>query len=292
MIKFRVCLLFALFVCVSLVASTTLVYGQDGCENNVHFLRAKEIQATSAAGNDPRIDREYRWALTSSGGKCTEALRELGFHLARQLRFSEAATVLKDYINRTANGEHSIEMAEVAELQKGATTKTLVDKGETVSLDNLLDLIRLIHGYAEASDAVPYAERAVELYPKSTKAIVALVRELPDTQTVRKKELLDKAVELEPDNVEVRNTRGWLYMWWLRSYTDAETEFRVALKLSGNQNSGAWYGLGKVLEYQGKKQEAIVAFRKFLQICRNSPQCPEADAERLIEKLENDLPMD
>jgi tetratricopeptide (TPR) repeat protein len=270
----------------SLLLAPSLAHAQSACESNIHFERAESLGTDYATRKDPRVEKEYRLAFISSNRKCTDALLELSGYLNRSLRFGEAAVVLKDYIKLTPREDHAIDAKDLANLQKASVIKSHVDNGEAVQLADILELTTLVHGYAGSSEALPYAERARELYPESTEAILVLVRELPSDQTGRMTELLDQAVALEPANVEIRNARGWHFMIPLHRFIEAEAEFRMAVELSKNQNAGAWYGLGSALMFQGQKQRAVEALRNFQRLCKNTPSCSEADAEKLIEQLE------
>ncbi|HSE33004.1 MAG TPA: hypothetical protein VLA93_15635 [Pyrinomonadaceae bacterium] len=43
-----------------------------------------------------------------------------------------------------------------------------------LSVVEMLELIELVNGYGENGDGIPYAEKAVELYPESARALVVL----------------------------------------------------------------------------------------------------------------------
>ncbi len=65
---------------------------------------------------------------------------------------------------------------------------------------------------------------------------------------------LEKAKKLEPDKTSIREALGIAY-FRLQRWDEAETEFRALLELSPTEDY-AHYALGRVLEKQGRIQEA------------------------------------
>lgn len=61
----------------------------------------------------------------------------------------------------------------------------------------MVELIKVVDRFGSSTDAIPYAEKAVELYPQSAKALVALAELIKTEQQVRALELLDRAITLE-----------------------------------------------------------------------------------------------
>ena len=65
---------------------------------------------------------------------------------------------------------------------------------------------------------------------------------------------LEKAKKREPDKASIREALGIAY-FRLQRWDEAETEFRAVLELSPTEDY-AHYALGRVLEKQGRMQEA------------------------------------
>ena len=65
---------------------------------------------------------------------------------------------------------------------------------------------------------------------------------------------LEKAKKLEPDKASIREALGIAYFRMAR-WDEAEREFRALLELSPTDDYGH-YALGRVLEKQGRHQEA------------------------------------
>jgi Flp pilus assembly protein TadD len=65
---------------------------------------------------------------------------------------------------------------------------------------------------------------------------------------------LEKAKKREPDKASIREALGIAY-FRIRRWDEAEAEFRALLELSPT-NDYAHYALGRVLEKQGRVQEA------------------------------------
>lgn len=246
-----------------------------------HLERADELESR----DDPHTEQEYRLAIRTRERRYPEALQKLSWYLQHNLRFSEAAAALKDYIQQTPREDHSDDIRDVGELRHAASLQKRVDSSAEPKLDDLLEYVRLVNGYATSGDAVPYAERAVKLYPSSGKAYVSLARLLRTEEKDRQFALLQKAAELDPQSAETHSALGWYYFSPGRNLEKAVQEFRKALDLSGGQYADAWQGLGHVLTVQGQKKEAIEAFRSYLRT-RKSPTQLDKEVERLIEQLE------
>jgi Tfp pilus assembly protein PilF len=156
-------------------------------------------------------------------------------------------------------------------------------------LSDLLEYTRQVRAFGRRRDyAIPYAERAVELYPDSVDAILLLVDVLPPTQAEkdRVEQLLNRAATIEPTNARIYTTRGWWNLHTFRRTEDAEKDFRQALSVSNNTDPTAWKGLGYVFMERGQKHDAVVAFRKYLSLNKNGT--PDSEIVQLIESLEHD----
>jgi tetratricopeptide (TPR) repeat protein len=147
----------------------------------------------------------------------------------------------------------------------------------------------LLGRYSEnhLQDAMPYAEKAVALYPASSEALLLLARTLESTKQMgRVFNLIKKAVELTPDNPEAHYELGQYYLWHskLERINDSVNEFRRALELSDGKAIEAWQGLGRALVFQGKTKEAIETFRTYLRL--KKPSQYDDEIKQLIRNLE------
>jgi tetratricopeptide (TPR) repeat protein len=66
---------------------------------------------------------------------------------------------------------------------------------------------------------------------------------------------LEQAKELEPRKASIREALGIAY-FRSRRWSDAEAEFRVLVELAPADHYGH-YGLGRALEKQGRRDEAV-----------------------------------
>ena len=71
---------------------------------------------------------------------------------------------------------------------------------------------------------------------------------------------LKQSLDVKEDQPYANNALGWSY-YGLKEYDDAEESFNRALELQSNY-ADAYYGLGRVLEDQGKTEEARTAYQK------------------------------
>ncbi len=239
-----------------------VVCGQRGNEINdcnAHLERARSYEIV----NDKRAEREFKAALNDGGTNCPLALFELSQHFSRRLRFHEAAEALKNYIERTPNDDHVEDQKELAIFEHAAIVKDRVENSEKPTLQDLLELTRFADGYGrtKTNDAMPFAEKAVSLYPESVDALLQLAGLLSPMKTDNKRveQLLNKAASIDSNNPKVFSRRGWFYLFTASRRVDAENEFRRALSPSGDKDPLAWKGLGYVFMFKGQKQQAVEA---------------------------------
>lgn len=275
-------LLVLLLLTFSELALSSVPQGKKAREAKQHLDRARELTLS----NDPRAEQEYRLAIEARGGHYPEALQELRFYFQRQLRFSEAAATLEDYIGQTPREDHTDELEELRNLQRAARLQKDINDSEKPALTDLIEFASLVARHGKLRDSVPYAERAVSLYPKSSEAHILLARSLIGTgQQERRYELLLKAIEIDPSNPKAHHQLGWYYIEMLRGQESID-EFRKALELSNEQLTDAWQGLGWALSQLGQKKEAVEAFRNYLR-SGDVPKQYRIKINQQIKKLES-----
>ncbi len=170
-----------------------------------HYERAFLLDSN----NDPAAEQEYRLAINARGGVYPEALQGLRRLLQMQLRLPEAILVLKDYIDQTPNERHTEDMKELASLENTVGLQLKVDRMEKPSITDFLALIPLIARYGKPVKAVPYAERAVRLYPESAEAHILLASYIERENKEKSLKHFEKAAELEP-----RKFKSTFQTWW------------------------------------------------------------------------------
>lgn len=230
--------------------------------------RCAEEHLDMARGNfgsgDSLAEKELRLAAEGCGGDYPQAWLMLSEFLSSHIRYKEAADALKRYIKLTPRLPHQEDFKDLRRISRAAELKERVDGAQTPSMPDLMELISHVRTSVSFDDVRPYAEKLIQLYPDSVDAILLFARlMLPGTKD-RARELIDKAITMEPRNVEVRIGSGWLYFWSLTNIPQAEAEFRTALDLSRKQNSEAWYGLGYALLHLNRRKESAEAFRNYL----------------------------
>ena len=219
---------------------------------------------------DPRAEEECRRAIAARNGVYPEAWRWLSRYLARRVRFAEAEQALRTALKQTKEKVWEGDREELKVFKRGAELKARSDAGDNLSADESIELVNLIDQYGKTKAALPYAEKAVAEYPNSAKALTTLAALLTGDVQQRQRAivLLNQAVSLEPANPDVYLSRGSGYYWRLGDGIQAELDFRRAMELSKRPNivASAWYGLGDALAKQGRLQEAISAYQKFLKL--------------------------
>ena len=257
-------------------------------QSNVLSAKERLERAISyGAAGDPRAEQECRQAIAESGGVYPEAWEWLSRHLARELRFNEAATAWRKYLEQTNEKVQSPALERLDRLDRGAQLKGRSDKGEILSSEEMLELIKLVDGFGSRGDAIPYAEKAAKLHPGSAKVLVALADLIRYPQKERALVLLTEAIALEPHEPTIYVARGWCFFWAFGSPSEAETDFRRAIELSNGANASAWAGLGDSLARQAKRNEAIAAYRKYLSVRPNSAAHYDGEIRKSIAILQS-----
>ena len=217
-----------------------------------------------AAADDPRTEGEYRQAIADRGGFYPDAWRELSTYLARKQKFSEAADAFRKYLNQAQGRTNA---GWLNRLEQASELKNKRDNsGESLNENERLELVRLIVGFASKDDAIPYAEEALKFHPESPLVLIALADLIRWKDKERSLEMLNRAVTFAPDKPVTYVARGWCQFWAFRNPVEAEKDFRRALEVSKGSDASAWAGLGDALKQQGRREEAIQAFQKYLSI--------------------------
>jgi tetratricopeptide (TPR) repeat protein len=156
-----------------------------------------------------------------------------------------------------------------------------------LSVDEMVELVKIVDGFGVPGDAISYAERALELYPESTKALVTLADLIKSDQKDRALELLNRAVAFEPNEPTIYVARGWCYFWAHSNAMGAESDFRKAIELSKGSLASAWLGLGDTLARKGQGDEAVVAYLKYLSLRPNSAAHYDGEVRKSIKMLKS-----
>jgi len=249
-----------------------------------HFDRAGWLEAN----DDPAAEQEYRLAIEARGGRYPQAWLGLQRVYAAQLRFSEAATALENYMVLTPKRRHEGDVKELQSLRQAAELQSRIKSSEQPALDDLLEFIPDVVAYGGLVKGTTYAEMAVRLYPDSSQAYLILARYLPLNDPERKKReltLLEKALELDPNSSVAHSQLGWYYFSIEGRADESDRHFRKALELSRDQNVDAWYGLAHSLTAEGQNREAISAYRNYLRL-RKVPSQNDNYIKQEIKRLQ------
>lgn len=263
--------------------NVTVAAQSDTLSAKQHLERARLY----SAAKDPRTEEEFKQAIAARGGKYPEAWEALSTHLADALKLKEAAAAFRKYVKQTRTKVSSTELEHLKRLDRGALLRARHDDGQSMSLEEMLELTKLVDGFGSPQDAVPYAEKTVELYPQSGEALVALAELIKNEQKQRALDLLNRAISFEPNNPPFYVARGRYLFWVKGNPRTAEADFRKAIELSSGTNFSAWAGLGDSLARIGRKDEAIAAYRQYLSIRPKSAAHYDGEIRKSIELLEN-----
>jgi tetratricopeptide (TPR) repeat protein len=241
--------------------------------------------------DDPRTEQEFRLSLGESQ-TCPDAYLSFSDYLSRALRFQEAVDMLSEYIRLEYRPDwrdrKNSAKAELLELRKAAHLKAAVDGSDKPALDDLLHLTHIVSGFGRrhGEDGMPYAQKAMTLYPDSADAILSFtkikmlyIRNDQDREEV--KLLLERAAVLAPENAEVYSTLGIFHV----GGPVAEAYYNRALELN-KRDTASWKGLGYIYLYRGQRQEAITALRTYLQLLKAKGAPVDTRAREAIHQLE------
>jgi tetratricopeptide (TPR) repeat protein len=263
--------------------SVTVTAQSNASSAKQHLERALSY----SAAKDPRAEEEYKQAIAARGGVYPEAWEAFSTYLAYALRFEEAAAAWRKYLKQTKTKVSSIELERRKRLDRGALLRSRYDDRQSMSLEEMLELTKLVDGFGSTQDAVPYAERAAELYPQSGEALIALAKLIKNEQRDRALDLLNRAISFEPNNPSFYVARGGYFFWVQGNPRTAEADFRKAIELSRGTNASAWAGLGDSLARIGRRDEALAAYRHYLSIRPKSAAHYDGEIRKSIELLEN-----
>lgn len=263
--------------------SLTATAQSDASSANQHLERALSY----SAAKDPRAEEEYKQAIAARGGVYPEAWEAFSTYLAYALRFKEAAVAWRNYMKQTKTKVSSTELEHLKRLDRGALLRSRHDGRQFMSMEEMLELTKLVDGFGSAQDAVLYAERAAALYPQSGEALIALAKLIQNEQRDRALDLLNRAISFEPNNPSFYVARGSYFFWVQGNPRTAEADFRKAIELSKGTNASAWAGLGDSLARIGCRDEAIAAYRRYLLIRPKSASHYDGEIRKSIELLKN-----
>lgn len=250
------------------------------CEK--HLERANSYESS----NDSRAEQEFRLAISTREKRCSDAFLDFSYHLSSNLRFSESADALEEYVKLTPREDHSFHSNLIKILRNAATIKTRVDNTTVPQLQDLIDIARLLNSFGRQKprEALPYAEKAVALYPTSLDAIMLLAGLLTAKDNDRVELLLNQAIAVDPNVANVRSTLGYFYLFMRGRKEDAKIQFEKALELSDGKDPLAWKGRGYLFKFEGQRKEALAAFRKYQSLLKGS----DGEVSLAIEQLETE----
>jgi tetratricopeptide (TPR) repeat protein len=250
------------FILCLLVPSLTAFGQSTNRVSREHFERARSFESAG----DNRAEPEYRMAISVRRGVYPEAWGSLSYYLAKRLRFREAADSWRKYLNQRSGKSTAGDLQILSSLERAAELKVRTDTRQTVTADELIDLVHLIDRFGQRSEAISYAEQGLNLHPESVKLLLALADLIKFEQKERALELLNRAVAFQSQDASVYTGRGWYYVWVTGNLAAAEADFNRAIELSKGLNASAWQGLGDTLARIGRRNEAVDAYRKYLAV--------------------------
>lgn len=263
--------------------SVTMVAQSNVSSAKQHLARALSY----SAAKDPRAEDEYKHAIAARSGVYPKAWEAFSTYLAYALRFEEAAVAWRKYLKQTKTKVSSTKLEHLKRLDRAALLRSRFDDRQFMSLDEMLELTKIVDAFGSTKDAVPYAERAAELYPQSGEALIALAKLIQNEQRDSALDLFNRGISFEPNNPSFYVARGSYFFWVQGNPRTAEADFRKAIGLSKGRNASAWAGLGDSLARVGRRDEAIAAYRHYLSIRPKSAAHYDGEIRKSIELLEN-----
>jgi Tfp pilus assembly protein PilF len=212
------------------------------------------------------------------------------YNLQIQLRPKQSGTVRPGTIN-----------AALANVPKSAIE--LYDKAleseqkneDNKALDQLRQAVEMYPDFALAFNEMALIYQRTKQMDKAVDALAAAVRVAPEVFELRLNygivlSKLGKYSEAEPElkkAIQLKDTSTLAHLFHskvliqLKNLSQAETELQTIIKLGGNEVPIAYRYLGALYKEQGKKEEAIAALEKYLQL---DPKVKDAESIRQIIK--------
>lgn len=268
--KVRTYLIIVIYVSFSLVVNA---YSQDKKMAKKHY----ESGQVFAADNNPMAEKEFRLAIKLAGGYFPRAYEELAEYFYYNMEFKKAVEAYEKYI------EQSKDISEVDydilhDLQTAAKLQIKLKDNSNPSVEDLIQysqLIKIYGGYKE-NQALIYAERAVNLYPESSKAHTCLGILTKDVE--KSMELFLIAIELDPTDPSPHYEVGYRYHLIKRDYENAIKHYNLAIELSKEHSYyDVWDKLGDVWVKLRKYDKAKEAYENFLRLADS----PKYDHEKM-----------
>lgn len=211
-------------------------------------------------------------------------------------KFKEAEALLQTAFDGKTDRETWISIAQIHEKAKDFTSMAVaIDKAEKLSdtVEEKEATYFMRGAMYERMKKFDLAEaefrKVLQLNPQSASALNYLGYMLAD-RNVRLQEALDmiqKAVELEPNNSAYLDSLGWVY-FRLNRFDEAEGQLLRSLQ-RGSRDPTVYDHLGDVQLAQGKFKEAISQWeRAVVEWQSNAPsETDEAEISKIQKKLEN-----
>ena len=234
----------------------------------LHYEKAREFETNN---NNPLAEDEYRKAIAANKGYYPRAWRDFSFYLSSRLRFSEAAYAVDKYIQQQSGKVDKQERERSESLHRASDIgkKIIVASPTLQALKAYCGLVYL-HGKNKGRDSLPFAEKAVSLYPDSSEALTLLATYLEYSSSPNKErrlELLERAISIAPNNIDAFYRLGNYHFF---NNPDIAKEYYLrALRISEGTHAESWQGVARIYKRYGQSLEAIEAFKNYLKFSNN-----------------------
>lgn len=108
--------------------------------------------------------------------------------------------------------------------------------------------------------------------------LLAKANALAESNCTKAMDLFNKALEQKPNGVEALTGMGYCHID-SKQFASAFSKFRAALAVSSRYEPALW-GVGEAYQQQGRKDQAIEAFKSYLEVYPNS-----AKAQKALDRL-------
>jgi tetratricopeptide (TPR) repeat protein len=245
------------------VGQSTKPPGDEACR---HF----ELGKSAYAIDNPIAEQEFKEAIRLRNGRYPEAWEMLAAIYGLQFRLAEQADAYGHYIQQSPDpAADEVELSQ--KYRRAAGVQTQLDRGDRPPLEDLVEFVNLAMQSQGPAKAYEFAERAALLYPEAGQPLILMVRYLPAKYRERRLGLIQRAMTLCPLESEVWAEQGSI-QFSQRDYDSALASFRKALELSQNKDAYMWDRIGDALAAQGRREEAIAAFRNYLRLAPGTPE--------------------